>query len=93
MQAFDETVGLGMIGRRCECLDSPGLGQLEEYFRRELTAPVRGDGGRNTEVLNPTIREGVGDRFRRDVDEGNGYGPPSESVHSGQKVLKPIGPR
>ena len=76
MQSFDEAVGLGVIWRGHEMLHAPYLDELLEG--------VRGDGGRHSKCLNPTVAEGVEDRLGCDVCHGNGDWPAGEPIYSGQ---------
>ena len=71
MKSLDQPIGLGMVGSRHLAFDAPGLGELGEEGRGELGTSVCGYCRWYTEVLNPSICEGVYDAFGRDVDYGD----------------------
>ena len=91
VETFHETVGLGMVGSGHDMFDAPDSSKLLEDGGLELSAPVRRDCCRNSELLYPAKCEGVDYRLRRGVNDGNSDRPARESVHGCQQVSEPIG--
>ena len=87
MESLDKAICLRMIRSCHEAFDAPCLGQLEENGGRKLGASVCGNGGWATEMLHPSVCEGVDDALRGDVHHGNGHGPSRKAVNSSQEVF------
>ena len=75
MKSFDETVGLWVVRRSCVVTDSPCSHQLVPHGRSKLASAVGSDCFRDAEGTDPTVCEGIDDRFGGDVFEGDGCGP------------------
>ena len=58
-----------------------------------MTPSVRGDRGRDPEILDPSSHKGVDDGLSRDIDERNGDGPAGEPVNRGEEVATAVGER
>ena len=58
-----------------------------------MAPSIRGDGGRDPEILDPSTHEGVDDGLGRDVDERDGDGPAGEPVNRGEEMSTAVGER
>ena len=86
MQAFDEAVGLRVIGRRGGGRDAQLRQRLAPGSRGELGASVGGNGVRDSEARDPVIEEGLENRVCRRVRERHGFWPAGGPVDHGQQV-------
>ena len=85
MESLNHAIGLGMVGGGAGTLDTQQSHQCIPQFELKL---VSDDGGRNTKTGNPGTEECLGHSFGSYCGEGNGFWPPSETVHTGEQVCR-----
>lgn len=90
VEAFDEAVGLRVVGCRRNELDSPNFSELLKNWRQKLCASIRRSCW-NAEMLYPAGSKSVNDRLGRLIHYRHGDGPPSKLVYGRQQIPESVG--
>ena len=86
VEAFHQTVGLGLIGRGGLVRDVEVRAEGDPQVRSELRTTVRGDSIWHTETGDPVVNQSGSTVYRRGGGQGNGLGPTGSAINDGEEV-------
>ena len=86
METFDDTIRLGVIGRRPDPVDPKQGIELLPEVGLELPSLVRDNLGWDAESSNPMPEQGASTVLGSHGDQGNGFSPSGVAINNGEKV-------
>lgn len=86
MKPFYQFIGTGVVGCGPHTMDAQEGHELGPQTRLKLAAMVRYNCDENPKMGYPPRQKGVGDCFCGDLNEGNGFRPTGEPIHTHEQV-------